>query len=273
MRVIVPHQMVNHGRYHEVGCFMECRKFELTASAYLDRELQEREAVEYREHISTCTGCRLRLTEIEEVSHTLRQTDRPAVPRELRSYIMIEATRRARREISLTESVFTWLLKLNPRPVAYAAGLVFSLLSFTSLFSSFRPIPLNGPESQQVSIYPIINGSDREYHSYNNLPADAGASQTEHYYQLPRVLDNSALVSFSHIAYQKAGNQGMSALVEVDSDGRGKLVDVIDAPQDPYLIEQLWWSLRNRTFQPATVSGHPVPTRIILLVEKVDISG
>jgi hypothetical protein len=65
----------------------------------------------------------------------------------------------------------------------------------------------------------------------------------------------------------------MSALVEVDSDGHGTLLNVIDAPQDPYLVEQLWWSLRDRTFQPATVSGRPVSTRIILLVEKMDVSG
>lgn len=253
---------------------MECKKFDLTASAYIDRQLHEKEAVEYREHLSGCVDCRLHLTEIEEVSLALRKTDQPEVPRELRSYIMTEATRRARREINLSESLLAWLLKLNPRPVAYATGLVISLLSFASLFSSFRPIPLGEIRSEQAAaIFPIISGSDREYHSYNNLPQDASSTDSNNYYQLPRVLDNSALVSFSHIAYQKAGNQGMSALVEVDSDGRGKLVNVIDAPQDPYLIEQLWWSLRNRTFQPATVSGHPVPTRIILLVEKVDVSG
>jgi hypothetical protein len=252
---------------------MECKKFELTASAYIDRQLNENEAVEYREHLSTCVGCRLQLTEIEEVSLTLRKTDQPRVPRELRGYIMTEATRRARREISLTESLLAWLLKLNPKPVAYATGLVISLLSFASLFSSFRPIPSNAPEIEQSAIFPVISGSDREYHSYNNLPHDASSTESSNYYQLPRVLDNSALVSFSHIAYQKAGNQGMSALVEIDSDGRGTLVDVLNAPKDPYLIEQLWWSLRNRTFQPATVSGHPVPTRIILLVEKVDVDG
>jgi hypothetical protein len=253
---------------------MECKKFELTASAYIDRQLGEKAAAEYREHLSACSACRIHLVEIEEVSLSMRRTDRPAVPRELRSYIMTEATRRAKREISVSESLLAWLLKLNPRPVAYAAGVVISLLSFTSLFSSFRPIPLGESRgAQAAAIFPIISGSDREYQSYNNLPQGAGSIDAQQYYQLPRVLDNSALVSFSHIAYQKAGNQGMSALVEVDSDGRGKLVNVIDAPQDPYLIEQLWWSLRNRTFQPATVSGHPVPTRIILLVEKVDVSG
>jgi hypothetical protein len=252
---------------------MECKKFELTASAYIDRQLNENEAVEYREHLSTCAGCRLHLKQIDEVSRALRETDQPMVPRELRSYIMTEATRRARKEISLAESMFAWLLKLNPQPVAYSTGLVISLLSFAALFSSFRPIPSSATEIEQAAIFPIISGSNREYHSYNNLPVEVGSTDSEHYYQLPRVLDNSALVSFSHIAYQKAGNQGMSALVEIDSDGRGTLVDVLNAPKDPYLIEQLWWSLRNRTFQPATVSGHPVPTRIILLVEKVDVSG
>ena len=252
---------------------MECKKFELTASAYLDRRLAENEAVQYRQHLAECSGCRLHLSETEAVSLALRNADRPEVPRELRSYVMTEATSRARGEISLTDSLLLWLLKLNPRPVAYAAGLLVSIVSFTSLFSSFRPIPSGGSQSEQVAIYPIVSGSDSEYHSYNNLPPDASADKTDHYYQLPRVLDNSALVSFSHIAYQKPGNQGMSALVEVDPEGRGRLVEVVDAPQDPYLIEQLWWSLRDRTFQPATVSGHPVPTRILLLVEKVDVGG
>ena len=253
---------------------MECKKFELTASAYIDRQLNENQAARYREHLLACEGCRLRLAETEAVSLAVRNTEQPAVPRELRSYIMTEATRRARKEISLPVSLFEWLLKLNPRPVGYAAGLLVSLLSFASLFSSFRPIPPGLTGSQQAAaIYPVISGSDREYHSYNNLPPDRSSTDTEHYYQLPRVLDNSALVSFSHIAYQKPGNQGMSALVEIDPDGRGRLVDVLNAPQDPYLIEQLWWSLRDRTFQPATVSGRPVSTRIILLVEKVDVSG
>ena len=252
---------------------MECKKFELTASAYIDRQLNETEAIEYRDHLLFCTECRVHRAETEAVSLSLRNIDAPEPPRELHSNIMREATRRARREITLNEMLFEWLLKLNPRPVGFAAGVIISVVSFTSLFASFRPIPLGRLRSEPVAIYPIINGSDREYHSYNNLPLDAGSINSDHYYQLPRVLDNSALVSFSHIAYQKPGNQGMSALVEVDSDGRGTLVDMLNAPTDPYLVEQLWWSLRDRTFQPATVSGRPVPTRIILLVEKMDVGG
>jgi hypothetical protein len=253
---------------------MDCKNFELTASAYLDRQLDESETGEYRAHLAGCGECRLLLVEIEATSLMLRSVERPEVPRELRSYVMTEVARNASPDFTLAQRLFDWMLKLNPRVVAYSAGLVLSLLSFGSLFSTFRPIPLPTVQAdEQVAILPAVSGSDREFHSYNNLPADASQADDEHYYQLPRVLSNSALVSFSHIAYQKPGNETMTALVEVGVDGRGRLVDVIDAPKDPYLVEQLWWSLRSRSFQPALVSGRPVPTKIILLVEKVDISG
>jgi hypothetical protein len=255
---------------------MECKKFELSASAYIDGELPDQEFAEYRSHLSTCSDCHLRLLELEQVSLMFREVQQPEVPRELHSYVLTEVARHSSREVSVRQRLFEWLLKLNPRPVAYTTGFTISALSFLLLFSSFRPIPVSAiVDTEQAAIFPVVSGSDREFHSYNDLPPDPDSTGagSDHYYQLPRVLDHGALVSFSHIAYQKAGDEGMSAMVEVESDGRARLVDVLDAPKDPYLVEQLWWSLRNRTFQPATVSGRPVSTRIILLVQKMDVSG
>ncbi|MEK6303833.1 MAG: zf-HC2 domain-containing protein [Acidobacteriota bacterium] len=252
---------------------MNCKKFELTASAYIDRQLDENDSAEYRAHLSECSACRVELGETEAASVMLRRADRLEVPRELRGYILSEVSRHAANEVGVFQRFFEWVLKLNPQPIAYACGVVISVVLFGATFSSFRPIPLSGVGAVDVAIFPAIHGSVSEYHSYNNLPPDKGAAPSDHYYELPRVLDNSALVSFSHIAYQKPGNQGMAAMVEVGEDGRAKLVDVLDSPKDPYVIEQLWWSLRSRTFQPATVSGHPVSTRIILLVEKMDVGG
>jgi len=253
---------------------MDCKKFELIASAYLDRELDESAVADCRAHLSECEACRKFLVETEAASSLLRGLGRTELPRELRSYVMTEVSRRRSPDFNIVQQVFDWLMKLNPRLVAYSTGVIVSVLSFGVLFSSFRPIPVPGVASDdQAAILPVVNGSDREFHTYNNLPRDKGTPDDANYYELPRVLSNSGLVSFSHIAYSKPGNETMTALVEVDTDGRGTLVDVIDAPKDPFVVEQLWWSLRNRTFQPAIVSGHAVPTRIILLVEKVDISG
>ena len=68
-------------------------------------------------------------------------------------------------------------------------------------------------------------------------------------------------------------NEGMAAIIEVGQDGRGKLVSVLDEPNDPTLVEQLWWASGKQTFQPATVEGQPVSTHIVMLFEKMDVYG
>src|SRR6185503_4601393 len=155
---------------------------------------------EYRAHLSVCAGCRLHLVEIEQVSLLFRTMEQPETPRELHSYIMTEVTRRAKRDISLSQLLVEWIQKFNPRLVAYTASIVISVFSFGVLFSSFKPMMASAiPRTEQAAIFPVISGSDREFQSYNDLPPDAGSIEDEHYYQLPRVLDNSSLVSFSHI--------------------------------------------------------------------------
>lgn len=253
---------------------MECKKSKLITSAYLDRELTAAEAVAYREHQASCSDCRLYLTEVEQSSLILRELQMPETPRELHSYVMREVTSLAYKEVPLEQQALAWLTKFNPRLVAYSSGFIISAILFGIVFSGFRPIPVPVAEANETAmIFPVVSGSEREYQRYNNLPQDNNAAPEDHYYQLPRVLDNSALVSFSHIVYNNPGHEAMSAMVEVDPDGRAQLIDVLNAPKDPYIIEQLWWTLRSRTFQPATVSGHPVSTRIIMFVEKIDISG
>ena len=253
---------------------MRCKTFESMTSAYLDRQLEESEAADFHGHVSDCSGCRMHLVEVEEVSLVLRRSNPPEIPVELRAYVMTAVRVRARKQISAGQRVFEWLLKLNPRPVSYAAGVVVSTILFSFLLAGLKPIPTMGGGIERATILPAISGSNAEYIASNpHLPRGGDIKGNGDYYQLPRVLDNSALVSFSHIAYQRAGDEGMAALVEVGADGSAKLVNMLDEPSDPYLVEQLWWSLSTRTFQPAMVEGHAAPTRIVLLVEKMDVGG
>jgi len=39
------------------------------------------------------------------------------------------------------------------------------------------------------------------------------------------------------------------------------------------LLRTLSWSLSKRPFQPAIIEGKPVLTRIVMVVEKVDVWG
>ena len=251
---------------------MECKKFESLASSYLDRQLVDNEADELHVHLSECSGCRSYVVELEEMSLVLKRTNSPEIPEELRSYVMTAVARRAS-GVTSSQNIVNWLLKFNPRPLSYAAGVVASTILFAVLLAGLKPIPVMESGIERATILPVITGTDAEYHAFNDMPPDTPSPANGHSYQLPRVLDNSALVSFSHIAYQRASDKGMAALVEVGADGSARLVDMLDEPIDPYLVEQLWWSLSSRTFQPAMVEGHAAPTRIVLLVEKMDVGG
>jgi hypothetical protein len=170
-----------------------------------------------------------------------------------------------------------WLLKLNPRPFSFATGSLATMALFLFLLTGLRPIPVphEDPRLDDVTALmtvPPIVSSDDEFNRYNDLPQRTKFEGSDDFYELPR-LNVGSMVSFSHIAYQKPGNEDMSALVEVDPDGRATLVDVLNEPSDPAVIEQLWWSLTNNSFQPARVEGPPVATHIILLVEKMDVGG
>jgi len=254
---------------------MECKKYESLASEYLDRRLDEKEAHLYRSHLSACAGCRAHLSETQAVSLALKRSGEPEMPRELHSYIMSEVKRRAAREISLDQSVFEWLLRLNPRPLSYATGVVVSVILFSFMLSAVKPIPVIGSTSaatRQAEAIPVVTSSEEEYNAYNEIPLDESFDDNEHSYELPRVLDDSSLVSFSHASYQRSGS--IALLVYVSADGRGDLVRVLgDNPPPPQLVEQLWWSVSDQTFQPAMVEGRPVPTRIVVLVEMMNVTG
>jgi hypothetical protein len=257
---------------------MTCEKFKFTASAYIDRQLAPGEAGDYRAHLSMCADCRLHFRETMQASLLLRGVERPEPPRELHDYVVRAVERRTSKDFTLAERAYDWVLKLNPLPVSYAAGVVVSAVMFTLMMFALKPIQVIGwdkpVEHQAVFIAEQVTGTEPEFRSYNDLPPDSDAPD-EDYYVLPRVLNDSALVGFSHLAYHKPGPEGMAAIVEVKSDGRAELVEVLGERNDPDMVNQLWWSLTlsKRTFQPAFVNGKPVSTRIVLLVEKVDVSG
>lgn len=257
---------------------MNCDKFEQMTSAYLDAELSSQEEIAYRLHLSGCLLCRRYLEETRQTSHLLRGISTPEVPRELHGYVMTAIAGRVTGDVNTGRRIYEWLLRINPLPVSYAAGVIVSMILFAFVLSGVKPIPLPQNESQLTDVsalmtVPPINGSSAEFNRYNDIASQPSAQSSEEYYELPRVLNAGSMVSFSNLAYQKPGNDGLAALVEVEPDGRARLVEVIDQPKDSAVVEQLWWSLTNPTFQPATIDGQPVSTKIVFLVEKMDVGG
>jgi hypothetical protein len=253
---------------------MICEKFKFTASAYIDRHLTQSEADQYRAHLYMCADCRAHLTETREASSLLRSIARPEPPSELHSYVVTAIERRSAKDYSLAEMAYDWVLKLNPQPVSYMAGVMISAVMFALMLFALKPIQVIGSDAPIVSeevIAEQVLSSGEEFCALNDLPAEAQPEE----WLMPRMLKNTGLVSFSLVAYDEAGPETMAAIVEVKSDGRAELIEVLGESSEAKKVEQLWWSLAlsRRTFQPAFVNGKPVSTRIVLLVEKVDVRG
>jgi hypothetical protein len=247
-------------------------EFQSLASQYVDGWLSGDRAQRYLDHISTCGDCRDHLAEIKKISSMLKRMPRPETPRELHNYIMEPIKQRAAGQLGLMGRAMERIMRLNPKPISYAAGALASLMLFAAILAGLKPIPPGLDRITDPGFVPIITGSDAEYHTYNGLPPNSSESNS-HSYELPRIIDDGSLISFSHIAYKKLGEDGAAALVEILPDGRARILEVIERPNDPNLIYWLAHSLSKRSFQPAFISGQAVTTRIIFRVHKIDVIG
>jgi hypothetical protein len=256
---------------------MRCETFESIASAYVDQELTAHEAQESRAHLAICPLCRNYLQELQETSLFFKAARTPEVPRELHGYVMTAIERRASGDLNLAQQISEWLLRLNPRPFSYATGVVVSVLLFAVTLSGFKPIPVSDEERKLTNTAvllalpppPPVISSGTEFSAYN---PGSTASAYDETYEMPQ-MNSVSMVSFSHLAYQKPGDESMRVLLKVETDGHAEVVDVLDDPKDPMVVEQLWWNLMNPTFKPATINGQPVATQMIMFVEKMDVGG
>jgi len=252
---------------------MKCKDYRMSASAFIDGDLEPAKSSSFNAHIRECSDCREYLSDLKQMSFALAGVGPIDVPRELRSYVMTSISRRASGRMGIAERAVEYVQKLNPQLVSYGVGVLISAILFGLTLSGFKPIPTFATlEAQYVSMQSIF-GSDEQYHSYNELPPDSVAPSNQHYYELPRVVEDSSLISFSNVAYRRPGDEEGAVLTDVSPDGRATIVKVLKAANDPAVIGDLEWSLRKRPFQPALISGKPVPTKIVLVFQKVDITG
>jgi hypothetical protein len=266
---------------------MNCKEYRSVASDYVDHILDEVVAARYETHLAACSDCHTHLDQTRKVSLVMRHSQRPQTPRELRANVVTAVQRMAAGRLPLHQQVGEWLSKLNPHLVSYSTGVLASALLFAGTLAGLRPSPLldqpspemialaRGGDRLESRILDVVCGTDSEYHLYNGLPPVLPAEPDKHGYELPRFRENGPMTSLAFTGWPKTGNESNAMLVEIGSDGCGRIIDVLTKPKDPFLLREMDWSLSRRSFQPAkkTDSGQPIPTRIVLVNYKVDVTG
>lgn len=67
---------------------MVCRRYESIAFAYIDQQITQSEATNFRVYIENCGDCHAYMIELSEASLSLGSIQQPEIPAELRGQIM-----------------------------------------------------------------------------------------------------------------------------------------------------------------------------------------
>jgi len=249
---------------------MACEKYRIAASAFIDRQLRGNELVDYLSHSVDCSDCLRWLREIRAISAVLSRAEQVNPPPALHRNI-IQAVRSKERRLAwlppdLSSARISSLL-------SYSIGATVSVLLFTATLAGLRPNrtviqqPLHFAAAAVVPSIRVTSAEDQIYDDpYSPAYTDDLTACT-----LPKITATSSLVSFGILAYRNSGSEGLAALVVVSAEGQARVSRILRQPNDPQVIAYLDWSLSKRPFLPARISGRPVPTRIVLMLEKVDI--
>jgi len=264
---------------------MLCREVRKRTSEYVDRWLGETDRQSFEAHVAECASCTTYVDEVRRTAVLLRTARRPtppptlfdstlrAIDRTIEPKLAIVASpprRRVRPTASGLVGLF-WRLLVDYefKLIAYSAGVIVTFTLFTGTLAGLRPIWQIARNLQQE---PTFWMSSAEAEALGLTLPDNVAKVA---YTLPRVAEHGSLSQFA--AYPGLpGDDDLVVIAEVRPDGRALLVEVISGPEDPEFVNDLRVALNQTAFVPAsavTTAGTPVPSRVVLLLQRVDIVG
>lgn len=260
---------------------MRCHEVRKHTSEYIDHFLGEAERERVLDHVAACAACREHVEATRRVIASLRGLPAPAPPADLLDRAIVAIDREAepamtivtRRHFrlkpryggTLFEVGRQLLLNYEFKLIAYSVGLFISFVMFSGLLASMRPLlsiaPFESPSAQNVWY------SEREALVLVDSKIPAA-------YSLPQIATDGGLCTYA-TRPEIPNTEDLVVIAEIATDGRGSIVEVLSGRPDGAAVGELATALnRPRTFVPAyATSGRPVPSRVVLRFERVEIIG
>lgn len=241
---------------------MNCTTVKKESSAYIDGQLQLAKSRRLEAHLTTCARCADHIKELRFISQGLGQLPPPRVPARLLSDTL-EAFDTLNRRRNIFGDAIRRLTKIaffHPRAVSSVASLVITTSLFVAVLSNFKPLPEMEFEYHREP----ITLSTVQFNLLNQgaLPAPGAGV-----YTIPRVQHSSGLDAFLDVTKSSQ----VVLITQVQSDGRASVVDVVGSSARSSISDAFRESFQGLRFHPATSSGRPVATQLVLLIQKLDV--
>jgi hypothetical protein len=266
---------------------MTCSESQKAFSPYLDGALSREAGAALAEHLGACPVCRHQLEETRALVRGLSLMARPAPPqglaRSIRDALVIEraALERAPR-LGPVERVRGWV---GARIMPYSVGAVYSVILFVAVFGGLRQqlrILRNLSEAQALEggqPYSVtwIDNRTGYYDVTRPLSPDLAAAVRANSFgpESPTLNPRGALAALT-LAPPRDGNpddDDMIVVADVYSNGSASLAEVVEAPRNRRMVEDLQTALRkNPAFVPASLDRRPQTMRVVFVLQKMNVA-
>ncbi len=268
---------------------MSCDEIQESLALYFDDGLTAEARSACDAHLNVCPVCRARLAELRSLTRSLGMLAVPTIPADLVSStnqaLLAEADARRRREKTTFSDLLGDLMSawLQPRAVRYAFSSLVSLLLFAAVFLALRPHMIALHEAAlAIDEAGIARASaDLLAAGYDiNQPissASYAALRAPYNAQSPSLNPSGALATLAW-SPSRTHNRGrgsaddMVVVADVFSNGVASLADVMQAPRDRRMLDELQKALRqDAAFVPASLDRRPETMRVVFSVQRVEV--
>jgi len=248
---------------------MRCKDLQNELALYVDKALDEDQAILLEVHLQKCPVCRQELSELTELRLKLRKLTEPSVP----ASFVLQVRRNTVLELQApvkNRELSRWLqFRIMPYFVGFATSAVIFILFLISLFST------NTMEKSDFSI--AYNKTFKS--SYINRDESViryTSSRLSIASEPPSINPEGSLVSFSRSFVNKRLNRGEVVIVaDVFSNGMARIFEVVQPTQDKEIIQALQKALEEDSdetaFLPANLDKRSDITRVVLRIQGVEV--
>ena len=238
---------------------MNCLKFRQQASLYIDRQLDSAANQEFLFHLNSCSGCFEYVDEIRRTAQMLKQLGHSLPPENLASDILAKMeTTKEQSPLDLLACLRNFTLYSRPKYVAYTTSFLLTCLLFVSILYDLKPsfrFTRNIEEGFVGLVTPPLN----EIRPIKET--------------LPSVQSANAIVELTFQNNHQMPTKDLFVVAEVTTEGRAKLIELVDGPKNPQLERHVDAALKRASFKPATKDGRPIKSRMYLLIQTIDVRG
>ena len=263
---------------------MTCSESQKAFSPYLDGALSREAGAALAEHIGACPVCRHQLEETRALVRGLSLMARPAPPpglaASIRDALVIEraAIERTQR-FSLTEIVTRWI---GVRLMPYSVGAIYSAVLFVAVFGGLRSQliilrDLSDAQALESGRQPRWADGRSGYDVTRSLSPDLAAAVRANSFgpESPTLNPRGALAALT-VAPPGDGNpddDDMIVVADVYANGSASLAEVVEAPRNRRMVEDLQTALRkNPAFVPASLDRRPQTMRVVFVLQKMNVA-